>query len=216
MISVPPSQRIDGADTKSVEDTRETSQDTANNKIPNLYATDLDAYLRGTNDVASGGDRVQTPACLDEHELENERHADRPQDLRYRVATKDFLNTGPAFGRTGKPPEMIRVRPLIKNSVPRVVMKDGIRSTTVKTPLTMPTMAAAIEPNPDRQEQTERPPVARNTSRTAPARKLGPRTDRPRPQIRTITKPAAMIAVIAVYSARFPMLLGVRNAGAVL
>ena len=45
---------------------------------------------------------------------------------------------------------MISVKPLIKNSVPRVVMKDGIRSITVKNPLTRPTIAAAIKPDSDR------------------------------------------------------------------
>ena len=36
----------------------------------------------GTNDVAARGDRVQPPTRLDEHELEDERDAYRPEDLR--------------------------------------------------------------------------------------------------------------------------------------
>ena len=41
---------------------------------------------------------------------------------------------------------MVKVKPLIKNRVPRVVMKEGIRSTTVISPLTRPISAAGQDP----------------------------------------------------------------------
>ena len=58
MISVPPASG-------SIEPMRnvsripaKSSQDTTNDEIPHLYATDLDAHLSGTKGVTSGGDRV--------------------------------------------------------------------------------------------------------------------------------------------------------------
>jgi hypothetical protein len=42
---------------------------------------------------------------------------------------------------------MVSVNPLIKNSVPSVVINDGICRTTVINPLIRPTIAATINPS---------------------------------------------------------------------
>ena len=51
-------------------------------------------------------------------------------------------------GRSGgKPPEMTTVRDRATNSIPSVVMKDGIAKRSVMKPLTKPIAAAATRPS---------------------------------------------------------------------
>ena len=47
-------------------------------------------------------------------------------------------NVSLASGETGAPCEIVSVKPLMRNSVPSVVTKDGTRSFTVIAPLTRP------------------------------------------------------------------------------
>jgi hypothetical protein len=63
--------------------------------------------------------------------------------LAYALPPKTATKAEAAVGSTGKPPEIVRVKPLMRNMVPSVVTKAGTFSTVVTTPLTRPTSPAA-------------------------------------------------------------------------
>ncbi len=62
------------------------------------------------------------------------------------LAPKTAVKPAPAWGWTGKPPEIVNVKPLMRKSMPSVVTKEGRRKSVVIAPLTSPTTPAARSP----------------------------------------------------------------------
>ena len=145
MISVPPANRINRTNAETVQHPRETAQNAAENEIPDFDETGFDANLGGTNEITTVAmiipQRVFTRVNW---KIDMTAIAHRIWEIG--LPPKILVTSGPAFGAAGNPPEIVRVNPLIKNRVPSVVMKEGISSTTVTRPLTIPITAAGRSP----------------------------------------------------------------------
>ena len=104
MISVPPASGSIEPMRKAVQHPGKTAQNTANDEISDLDEAGLDAHLRGANEVTAGGNRVHSPTCLDQHELENEDVTPIAQRIwEIGLPPKILVISGPALGCHWKP-----------------------------------------------------------------------------------------------------------------
>ena len=103
------------------------------------------------------------------------------------------VRSGAARRVAGKPREIVSVRPVIRNSVPSVVTKDGTPSLTVMSPIDEPDQPRRPQRDDDRQDHRQAERWRRNTSRKGASAKTWP-TDRSiSPQISSMISPQAMM-----------------------
>jgi hypothetical protein len=98
---------------------------------------------------------------------------------------------------TGKPCEIVNVKPFSKKSMPSVVTNDGTLRTTVTKPLMRPTAAHAIRATITPTMSGRPASQVKYMMNEARAKTL-PTERSISPQIISITSPAAMMAVTAV------------------
>ena len=181
MIWLPPACGSIERNAKCFQDAGEARQRAGEHEIADLQPVDIDAGLAGPGRVGAGGRGVQAPAHVAQHHMHDGDDEQRPQDLAVAPGAHDLRQQRPSRRAGRRAAEIVSVKPLTRNSVPSVVTKDGIDSSTVTTPLTRPTDAGRGDAQ-DHGDGRRNPRLRRrNTSRTGRARTPCRRTGRSRP-----------------------------------
>jgi hypothetical protein len=126
-----------------------------------------------------------------------------------------FLNSSPPGMNCWDPAIRCSVTPLRKKSMPRVVMNDGTRRYVVITPLTSPTHEEATSARgmPTQSDSPCWSGSQNHQTRAGASANTRPTARSISPLMRSITSPAATIAIGAIDSVMFLMLSLSRKTG---